>query len=258
MFDDKITKAMIEVGKNAAEDIVRPSSKSIGDNLGLLVDGVMGWLGYWGQKQEIKRKIYLEDYKRKISEKVAGIPEEKLQEPEIRIVGPAIEASKYYIEEEDFRELFAKLISASCNRETARSVHPAFTEIIKQLSPQDAKFIHYLHDVQTIPAVEIYARDQNNVLTPCPYLLMSFDKKSSDFSIPEEIELTKTIDNLSRLGLLLKNREVIELKFNYENFRDHWFYKAYAQTIEKDSKIEMRRYRIELTVLGMDFAKCCM
>ncbi len=78
MVEEKVTEAIIDVGKNVAEDIARPTSKSIGENLGLLVDGVMGWLGYWGQKQEIKREAYLADYKKKIAEKVAGIPEDKL------------------------------------------------------------------------------------------------------------------------------------------------------------------------------------
>ena len=57
MIEDKITTAIVDVGKNVAEDLVRPTSKSIGENLGLLVDGVMGWLGYWGEKQAIKREI---------------------------------------------------------------------------------------------------------------------------------------------------------------------------------------------------------
>ena len=115
MVEEKVTEAIIDVGKNVAEDIVRPTSKSIGENLGLLVDGVMGWLGYWGQKQEIKREAYLADFKKKIAEKVAGIPEEKLNEPKIRIVGPAIEASKFYIEEAEFRELFAELVASACD-----------------------------------------------------------------------------------------------------------------------------------------------
>ena len=72
MVEEKVTEAIIDVGKNVAEDIVRPTSKSIGENLGLLVDGVMGWLGYWGQKQEIKREAYLADYKKKIAEKKGG------------------------------------------------------------------------------------------------------------------------------------------------------------------------------------------
>lgn len=45
-------KAITEVGKNIAEDLTRPTSKSIGDNLGLLVDGVFGWLVYGGKNKK--------------------------------------------------------------------------------------------------------------------------------------------------------------------------------------------------------------
>ena len=50
-LEEKIGEAIVEVGKETVSDLVRPTSKSIGDNIGLLVDGVMGWLGYWGKKQ---------------------------------------------------------------------------------------------------------------------------------------------------------------------------------------------------------------
>lgn len=66
-LEEKIGEAIVEVGKETVSDLVRPTSKSIGDNIGLLVDGVMGWLGYWGKKQKIKREVYLEDYKKKIT-----------------------------------------------------------------------------------------------------------------------------------------------------------------------------------------------
>ena len=96
-LESKMIEALVDVGKDVTSDLVRPTSKSVGDNIGLLVDGVMGWLGYWGEKQKIKRAVCLEDYKKKITEKVLGIPEQNLIEPPIRLVGPAIEASKFFI-----------------------------------------------------------------------------------------------------------------------------------------------------------------
>ena len=52
-------KQTAELGKDVASDIVRPTSKSIGENIGYLVDGTLGWLGVWGQKQKIKQKNFL-------------------------------------------------------------------------------------------------------------------------------------------------------------------------------------------------------
>ena len=89
MVEEKVTGAIIDVGKNIAEDIVRPTSKSIGENLGLLVDGVMGWLGYWGQKQEIKREAYLADYKKKIAEILNfQLHQRKIPKPEVSQTKP--------------------------------------------------------------------------------------------------------------------------------------------------------------------------
>ena len=74
----ELAKAAGTVATDVAEDLVRPTSKSIGENMGLLVDGVMGWLGYWGQKQQIKRAVYLEEYKKQIVQKITKIPEQNL------------------------------------------------------------------------------------------------------------------------------------------------------------------------------------
>ena len=112
---EEIEKNVSELGKNIAEDLLRPTSKSVGDNIGLFVDGVMGWLGYLGEKQRIKRELYIANYKSKIIEKIEKIPGDRLEEPKLRIVGPAIEASKYFIGEEECRDMFANLIASSCD-----------------------------------------------------------------------------------------------------------------------------------------------
>lgn len=146
-FEEKIEDALVKVGKETLRDLVHPTAKSIGDNIGLFVDGVMGWLGYWGDKQKVKRAIYLEDYKKKIVDNILCIPEDSLIEPSTRIVGPAIEASKYFIEEEYCRDMFAKLIASSCDSSKSPSVHPSFPEVIKQLTPLDAKFLTLLKKI---------------------------------------------------------------------------------------------------------------
>lgn len=90
-FELEAARQAAAFGKDVADDLVRPTSKCIGENIGLLVDSVMGWLGYWGTKQKIKRDVYLKDYKRKITEEILRIPAANIQEPSIRILGPTIE-----------------------------------------------------------------------------------------------------------------------------------------------------------------------
>ena len=45
-------KQTVELGKDVVSDIVRPTSKSIGQTIGYIVDGSF----VWGQKQKIKQK----------------------------------------------------------------------------------------------------------------------------------------------------------------------------------------------------------
>lgn len=257
-IESELAKAAGTVATDVAEDLVRPTSKSVGDNLGLMVDGVMGWLGYWGKKQQIKREIYLENYKKQISKKVAAIPEDKLIEPPMRIVGPAIEASKYFIEETTCRDMFAQLIASACNSDISNAVHPSFPEIIKQLSPLDARFLLLFKKRKTFPAAQLTERDSHNKLTPYHSILFDFMDIPNDFTSSDQIELSKSVDNLIRFGLMVKNREVIELDYDYNKFKHHWIYTGVQKTISEGSKIELHRYRLELTLLGQDFVKSCI
>ena len=77
------------------------------------------------------------------------------------------------------------------------------------------------------------------------------------FDQSKELQLTQSVENLERLGLLIKNSNVIELNYDYEKFRNHWFYKALEHVFETESKINIKKYRIELTQMGQAFVSCC-
>ena len=257
-METELAKAAGKVTIDIAEDLMRPTSKSIGDNLGMLVDGVMGWLGYWGQKQKIKQSFYLDEYKKQIAQKIAEIPEKNLVEPPLRIVGPAIEASKFFIEENSCREMFAQLISSACNSELSNSIHPSFPEIIKQLSPLDARFLLVFKKKTTFPMAELTEQHIDKSITPYPTLLFDFMDAQPNFTYPEQIELSKTIDNLVRFGLLIRNDKIIQLHYDYNKFKQHWLYKEVEKNIHSDSKLIIHSYRLELTLLGKDFLKSCV
>ncbi|WP_412095180.1 Abi-alpha family protein, partial [Bacillus haynesii] len=54
------------------------------------------------------------------------MPEENLVEPPLHIIGPTIEASKFYFESDELRSMFSNLIAASIDSETINKTHPAF------------------------------------------------------------------------------------------------------------------------------------
>lgn len=66
------------------------------------------------------REANVEKLKNDILQEVASIPPENVQEPSIKILGPALEASKYYIEEKELRKMFAKIIANSLDSQKDR------------------------------------------------------------------------------------------------------------------------------------------
>lgn len=250
-FEKEFAKNTAELSKEVVGDLVRPTSKSIGENLGLLVDGVIGWLGYFGQKQRIKREQYLAEYKEKISNKIGAIPQENLIEPPISIAGPIVEASKYYYEEIHYQEMFSQLLASACDKRYSLVIHPAFVEILKQLSPLDAKLLNMFKYHDTYPVCDIQGIDSNEKITPFNQSMFDFKDKQNEFSSDDYIYLTASLDNLTRLGIVTKNIGILELNYNYDGFKENFMYKSYLTIITNQKNIaRMLKARIELTDLG--------
>lgn len=254
---EEIEKNVSELGKNIAEDLLRPTSKSVGDNIGLFVDGVMGWLGYLGEKQRIKRELYIANYKSKIIEKIEKIPGDRLEEPKLRIVGPAIEASKYFIEEEECRDMFANLIASSCDSSFNNKVHPGFIDIIKQLTPLDARFISMFKSESTFPAVHVRRKNEDGSITPFPFLFVDCKQYNFTYTTQDVLEITKSIDNLKRFGLVVLNQDIIELGYDYDSFKSQEIIHALIDGLGEEGFF-FKKYRLELSELGKDFIDTCI
>jgi len=67
---------------------------------------------------------------------------EKIVTPDPSIAGSIIEALKLTVEKESLRELYSNLLAKSMNIDTAQNAHPAFVEILKQLTSDEAKIYH--------------------------------------------------------------------------------------------------------------------
>jgi len=184
---------------------------------------------------------------------VSNIPEDNLIEPPMSVVGPAIEASKYYYEETHYKEMFSNLLATACDKSKSKQIHPAFVEIIKQLSPIDAKLFNMFKHYNTYPLADLQEIDQDGKITPFNISCFNFKDRNNDFTIEEHLSLTSSLDNIIRLGIVIKNRAVIELNYDYDNFRSHFLYSAY----QANANLKIIRSRLELTDFGRNFILCC-
>lgn len=133
-----------EAFDNVAKNLTDEPSKFLGHTgksiLSICFDGI----NYYAEKLDFKRKIKLENWKQRTFDKLNEIPQEFRQDPPLEIAGPITEASKFYFDNETLSELFSNLLASSCDSSKSSNVHPAFIEIIKQMSVKDAQILNFI------------------------------------------------------------------------------------------------------------------
>lgn len=117
------------------DNALTPVAKEAGETLGDLINLARSPLIKARKVRDLKIEVFLNDLEKELK----TIPEEKIVEPPLSIVGPALEELfKYYMEEEHIVEAFQKLISDSMNIEKQNRVLPSYFGIIKQMTKFDA------------------------------------------------------------------------------------------------------------------------
>lgn len=177
------------------------------------------WYVTFGYEQSNKRaeliakqEVNVEKLKTEILDNAVKIDPENIQEPQLKIIGPALEASKYYIEEGELRDMFAKLIASSLDSSKNDINHSSFVEIIKQLNPIDAKIISEVYTGNTAIAQVGYDLTTGGHTIQVNHLFVP-----KNFEAENEI-IEASIDNLIRLGLVTVSYDTYSL--NEEHYND--------------------------------------
>jgi len=127
-----------------------------------------GRLQLFSDQKRAKHEAFLESYKNELVQEISAIPEENLIEPPLSIVGPALEASQYYIEEDSLRSMFAKLVAASMDSSKSNYAHHSFVEIIKNLSSLDAQNMSLFKTEEFHPLAQFGIKTNSKQFVPLP------------------------------------------------------------------------------------------
>lgn len=149
-------------------------------------------------KLRAKQELNVEKYAQDIANEISNINPENVQEPKLNIVGPTLDASKFYIDDDEMRKMFAKLLASSMDKTKDDIVHNAFVEIIKQLSPIDAKNLFNLNPKNFMPIVQVKSNDLNNegfIILENNFFIFGVQNISSK-------TISASLENLKRLGLV--------------------------------------------------------
>lgn len=197
-----------------ANKLLNPIAESAGKTLSNVWEGCFAFLNTWGKKVMLKHELDFIAYKKAVEREISAIPESNRKEPRLSIIGPAIESSKYYIEEPIIREMFAKLIAADMDSRKERLVHPAFVDIVQQMSPNDAQLLKILPQVGPVAEIRLYDK-KHAAYTP----LTSEDIIYIAGLIESNFDANAlSINNLSRLGIVELDIVLYTRQLRQKNF----------------------------------------
>lgn len=268
--DDSTVKLVPDCIDKPVKSMLNPLAKEIGSTLSDLLFLITGRLHFKVAKQQAQYDHDLEVFRTGLDEKVSAKPAEVLTEPKLQVVGPAVEAAKYCLQEPQIREMFQNLIANAADTRYQMEVHPSFAAIISQLSPLDAENLGLFRNNEQLPIVE--------------YRLINFDDSYKVFFADYFVANSNmtTIDDLllqaASLGSLVR-QGLVEITYMsyitdpgiYDSFYKTGTYLSMKSLIipppvggfkhpDDDStvvKANLERGLVKLTPLGKSFLKVC-
>lgn len=202
-----------------------------------------------------KAKTYFnEKFQQDFEPKLADIPPEDLIEPKASVAGAVLQGIAFAHEETDIKEMFLSLLATSMDKRVSANAHPAFVEIIKQLSNEEAKLVQNIFSLGDSMVATAEIRLHDNVGFKVIYThLVNF--QTTDGAMLENPRLPAIIDNLVRLGLIIvdySSHLTDENAYQWVNDRPEMirFKKEF-----NPEKIQFQKGVIKNTSFGVQFAK---
>jgi hypothetical protein len=248
------------------QDVVQPAAREIGTGLQTVAKTIHIALApvsalVWGYET-------IRDFVSTcIAEKLKNVPLGNIKTPAPHVVVPALEALRYTGHQEVLRDLYANLLATSLDTETCQNAHPAFVEMIKNMSPDEARIMRLFSMADSaLPIIEIRAHDKEEakgyrVIHRC----FSLIGREAGCTLPN---LTAVyLDNLVRLGLLETRKSigaggpVLAGSDIYEPLEDEAV-RAFSEPRnlleEHGGRLEFLRGFVGLTDLGQQFCRACV
>lgn len=267
---DVAKELVAQIAGKTYDDIAHPTAHATGQIISFIPRTIKVWLGKW-EKWILNGEYAIKETEILLAEKLKHVPEEKIVEPEPYVAVPALQQLSYSLDSEALRELYANLLASSMNIDTKGVVHPSFVDIIKQLTPDEAKLLNYIYNQANrgIAIIDVEMRidgGKNGVLS----LLKSFSNVYDDI-LDDPDHYLVCIDNLLRLNLCIIPTHHYVDQTLYEPILNHPKYtqdptvitlnKVETYNVENSNSkanLKVDKLILELTDYGTAFSNVCL
>ena len=207
---------------------------------------------------------------RDLGERMTAIPSARRRAPTISFAAQALAGSVRF--GSTLRERYLNLLAASMDSDKAARVHPAFLEVLRQLTADEARIISLFQHDGPYPIVTVGARYKFGERLSTELRNFTLLGTQAACEYPERVSLY--IDNLCRLGLVeLRPTRVADDTRSFRALEEHPEVKAAVARIESrapaldsgnpqsadDDRVvaEIRRQALHVTAFGRQFYEAC-
>jgi hypothetical protein len=203
------------------------------------------------------RAYFADKFEHDMAEQAAAIPPEHLVEPKASIAGPALQGLAFSHDEPPLKAMYLNLLASAMNTVTSESAHPAFAEIIKQLTAEEAALLRYvLPNVVGLPIVEVRLTESDGGGYTLVHRHLTNHCDADKGTPIERPQLPAMIVNWERLGLVAVQYGVyFQGAEAYDWVEKRPEIKRYRAEKENEThKINVERGVLSATPLGSLFA----
>lgn len=250
---DLAKEAVKAVAEKAYDDLAHPVLQTAGEILSLPLKAIDAKL------IPIKKWIAQEQYNYQrtlllLGEKMANVEEEKITSPENYVAIPALQQIEYCYDSEELRNMYANLLAASMNTDTKWRVHPSYVDIIKQMTPDEAKLLRVLYATKLTPIIHVkqYMNDKESYTD----IVQNYSTLTRYCESPSGIYAY--LNNLQRLGLINIDYSTYCTYDGAYDELDNQFAELKSEWENKGGELRILHGLLELTAFGQNFTRTCI
>jgi hypothetical protein len=204
------------------------------------------------------RKYFAEKFNQDLAEKAASIPPEDIVEPKASIAGPALQGLAFTHEEPSLRDMYLNLLATAMDGRNSSMAHPAFVEIIKQLTADEAVLLKKILPVgKSVPIIRISVKQSgSDAYMLLAQHLISYHNINSGFQL-ECPDIERNVVNWIRLGLIdvdYTKRLTDDSNYTWAEKRPEYLQFQASHCIN-GNYLEVEKGVLVATALGTQFAK---
>ena len=149
-----------------------------------------------------------------MADKLKDVPEDQLVEPKGSVAGPAMQGMWFCLDEPQLKEMYLNLLATASDARIRERAHPAFAQLIAELSSVEAHVLGNVLVQAQLPLVELRLKAAEIPAGPLGQFergytvlathMLDWRQKNEDGSLRQvdEPERALFIDNWIRLGLI--------------------------------------------------------